>query len=176
MKLSKKITTLFLSAALVLGTSVTALADSNEDVIKALKDAKMPETYIIQAENYLKTRELTAEEASAVKAQIVVADKVLDNSKVKDVTKLSTADTNKILAAVKEAGKAVGLTINVSKQSNGKLEVVAKDKTGKAVVAFASNQVKQTGFNDAVIYAGAFLIVLAAGSVYVLRKSSVSNT
>lgn len=69
MKLTKRLTTLFLTLALVLGTSIIALAAPNDDTIAALRAAKVPETYIIQAENYLKTTTLTAEEATAVVSQ-----------------------------------------------------------------------------------------------------------
>jgi hypothetical protein len=174
MKLSRKLTSLVLSAALVVGTSVTAFAATpNEDVLKALKDAKVPATYLIQAENYLKTNTVTAEEAAAVKTQVSTVEQVVKAAGVTDVTKLSDADKTKVLTAVKEAGKAVDLVVNVQKQSNGQLEVVAKDETGKVVASFTSNEVKQTGFDSTVIYAGALMIILAAGSVFVLRRNGV---
>ena len=81
MKLTKKIASLFLTAALVVGTTVTAFAAPNDDVIQALKDAKIPQTYIIQAENYLKTTTLTAEQATAVRGQVAAAQKVMTDAK-----------------------------------------------------------------------------------------------
>jgi hypothetical protein len=173
MKFSKRLASLFFTAALVVGTSFTVLAAPNDDVIKALKDAKVPATYLIQAENYLKTRELTTEEVSAVKAQISSVDKIVKDSGVKDLSKLSNADKRKIIEAVKESGKAIDLAISVQKQSNGSIEVVAKDEAGKVVASFTSNEVKQTGFDSTVTYAGALMIILAAGSVFVLRRNSV---
>ena len=65
MKLTKKLTTLFLTLALVIGTSVTAFAAPNDDIIAALKSAKVPATYIIQAENYLKTTTITEAQANS---------------------------------------------------------------------------------------------------------------
>jgi hypothetical protein len=173
MKFSNKLASLFLTAAIVVGSTVTAFAATNDEVIKALKDAKVPATYIIQAENYLKTTELTAEEVTAVKSQISTVEKITETAGVKDLSKLSSADKDKVIAAVKEAGKAIDLVVNVQKQSNGQLEIVAKDATGKVVASFTSNEVKQTGFDSTIIYAGALMVLLAVGSVVVLRRNSV---
>jgi hypothetical protein len=173
MKFSKKLASLMLTAALVVGTSTTALAASNDEVIKALKDAKVPATYLIQAENYLKTNTLTAEEAAAVKSEITKVDQIVKQAGVTDLTKLSDADKKKVISSVQEAGKAADLNVSIQKQSNGNIEVVAKNEQGKVVASFTSNEVKQTGLDSTVIYAGALMIILAAGSVFVLRRNSV---
>jgi len=175
MKLTKKIASLFLTAALVVGTTVTAFAAPNDDVIQALKDAKVPQTYIIQAENYLKTATLTADQATAVKAQISVAQKVMKDAGTTDASKLTQAQKQQVITSVTEAGKAVGLTVTVTKQSTGKFEVVAKDAAGKVVASFTSNEVKQTGVNTTVIYVGALMMVLAAGSVVAIRRNANVN-
>ena len=172
MKLTKKLTSLVVAAALVVGTSITAFAAPKDEVIQALKDAKVPQTYIIQAENYLKTRTLTSEEAAAVKAQVSVAEKVMVDAGTKDASKLTSEQKNEVLAAVKKAGESVGLTVSVTKQSNGQFEIVAKDASGKIVASFTSKEVKQTGINTTIIYAGALMMILAAGSVLVVRRKS----
>jgi len=175
MKLTKKIASLFLTAALVVGTTVTAFAAPNDEVIQTLKDAKVPQTYIIQAENYLKTTTLTAEQVTAVKAQISVAQNVMKDAGTTDASKLTQAQKDKVLASVTEAGKAIGLTVTVTKQSTGKFEIVAKDASGKVVASFTSNEVKQTGVNTTVIYVGALMMVLAAGSVVAIRRNANVN-
>lgn len=174
MKLSKKMASLFLTAAIVVGTSVATLAATpNDDVISALKDAKVPATYLIQAENYLKTTTITADQAAAVRAEINSASEVVKAAGNTDLSKLSTADKNKVLADVTAAGKAIDLTVSVTKQSNGQYAVVAKDKTGNTVINFTSNEVKQTGIDNTIIYVGALMIILAAGSVFVVRRNSL---
>lgn len=174
MKLTKKLASLVLACSIVVGTSVTAMAATpNEDVIAALKAAKVPATYLIQAENYLKTATLTADQATAVKAQVTAVSNILTTAGVTDVTKLSTADKNKVIADITAAGTAVNLTVNATKQSDGKYAIIAKDTTGNTVVNFTAAEVKQTGVNTTVIYAGALMIILAAGSVFVLRRNSV---
>jgi hypothetical protein len=170
MNLSKKFTTLFLTLALVVGTSITAFAAPNDDTIAALKNAKVPATYIIQAENYLKTNTLTADQSVAVVAQITDAGNVIEASGITDLTKLSAADKDKILQNVVDAGNSIGLTINVTKQSNGQFSIVAVNAAGESVLNLTSNEVKQTGLDNTIIYVGGLMILLAAGSALVLRK------
>ena len=172
MKLSKKLAGLVLTASLVLGTSVTAFAAPNDDVIQALNDAKVPQTYIIQAENYLKTTTITAAQATSVKAEITKANDVLKAAGTTDLTKLSAAQKATVLAAVTEAGKDLGLTVSIDKTSAGAYEITAADSTGKEVINFTGNQVKQTGVDNTILALGAFMLVAAAGSVFVVKRVS----
>jgi len=94
---------------------------------------------------------------------------------VKDASKLTVDQKNKIIAAATEAGKSIGLTVNVTKQSNGQIAVVAKDASGKVVASFTAKEVKQTGVDTTIMYVGALMMILAAGSVLVVRKVKVSN-
>lgn len=173
MKLSKVLTSLFLTMAIVIGISVTAFAAPNDDVITALKNAKVPATYVIQAENYLKITTLTADQAASVIAQITIVADVFKAAGVKDLTKLSVSDRSKVLSAITAAGQAIDLTITVTMQSNGQYALVAKDKAGNTVFRFTTNQVTQTGLDNTIIYVGALMIILAAGSVFVLRRNSL---
>jgi uncharacterized protein VirK/YbjX len=170
MNLSKKFTTLFLTLALVVGTSITAFATPNDDTITALKNAKVPATYIIQAENYLKTNTLTADQSVAIVAQITEAGNVLKASGITDLTKLNDADRDKILQNVVAAGNSIGLAMNATKQSNGQFSIVAVNAGGESVLNLTSNQVKQTGLDNTIIYVGGLMILLAAGSALILRK------
>jgi hypothetical protein len=172
MKLSKKLAGLVLTASLVLGTSVTAFAAPNDDVIQALKDAKAPQTYIIQAENYLKTNTITAAQATSVKAEITKANDVLKAAGTTDLTKLSAAQKATVLAAVTEAGKDLGLTVNIGKASTGAYAITATNAAGAKVIDFSGAEVKQTGVDNTILALGAFLLVAAAGSVFAVKKVS----
>jgi hypothetical protein len=176
MKFTKKLTTLLLALSLTVGTSITAFATPNEDAIAALKNAKVPATYVIQAENYLKTTTLTADQSAAVIAEITEANAIVNASGVTDLTKLSETDKNAVLAKIVDAGKAIDLTVNVTKQSNGQYLVVAKDASGNTVLNFSSNEVKQTGMDSTIIYVGMLMIILSAGSVFVLRRTNLKTT
>ncbi len=176
MKFTKKLSTLLLALSLTVGTSITAFATPNEDAIAALKNAKVPATYVIQAENYLKTTTLTADQSAAVIEQITEANAIVNASGVTDLTKLSETDKNALLAKIVEAGKAIDLTVNVTKESNGQYLVVAKDASGNTVFNFSSNEVKQTGMDSTIIYVGMLMIILSAGSVFVLRRTNLKTT
>ena len=176
MKFTKKLSTLLLALSLTVGTSITAFATPNDDAIAALKNAKVPATYVIQAENYLKTTTLTADQSAAVIAQITEANAIVNASGVTDLTKLSEADKNAVLENIVQAGKAIDLTVNVTKQSNGQYLVVAKDAAGNTVLNLSSNEVKQTGMDNTIIYVGMLMIILSAGSVFVLRRTNLKTT
>lgn len=176
MNLLKKLTTLLLTTALVLGTSVIAFAAPNDDVITALNNAKVPATYVIQAENYLKTTTLTANEATSVVAQINDAAAIVEASGQTDITKLSADQKDQILANISAAGAAIGLDVSIDKLSNGQFSIIAKENDGTTVASFSSNAVKQTGMDTTLVYAGLLMIILAAGSVFVLRKYNLKAT
>jgi ABC-type transport system substrate-binding protein len=162
--------TLMLTAVILFSMAATAFAASNDDVITALKDAKIPETYIIQAENYLKTRELTSDEVGAVITQINKAAAVMDEAGTKDVTKLSSENKQEILAIVADAGEAVGVTVSIKKSSNGTYTVIGTDASGKEVANFTAKEVKQTGIDYTVLLLGAALILAAIGSTVVVKR------
>jgi hypothetical protein len=161
---------IMLTAVLLLSMAAPAFAAGNDDVIKALKDAKVPETYIIQAENYLKTRQLTSDEANAVIAQINEAAAIMDKAGTKDVTKLSTEDKQEILALVSKAGDAVGVKVSVKKNSNGTYSVIGTDAAGNEVANFTAREVKQTGIDYTVMLLGVALILAAIGSSFAIKR------
>ncbi len=177
MKGLKITTVLLLTVILVCGTLVTAFASPNTDVINELKEVgKVPATYIIQAENYLKTRELTQVEADAVIAQIMVAADIMKNAGVTDLSKLSSADTQKILAVVTEAGAVLDIAISVKKSADGTYTIIGMDSTGQEVVNFSSKVVKQTGSNDLLLLFGIILLAAAGGSTLLVKKYSSALT
>jgi hypothetical protein len=176
MNLTKKLATLFLTLSLIVGTSIVAFAAPNDDVISSLRNAKVPQTYIIQAENYLKTTTLTQAQSTAVIEKISQATDIVTASGVKDLTMLSEADKNAILADIVAAGNSIGLTVNVTKESNGQFLVVAKNISGNSVLNFSSNEVKQTGLNNTLVFAGILMIILAASSVFILRRNTSKAT
>ncbi|MCM1990516.1 LPXTG cell wall anchor domain-containing protein [Oceanirhabdus seepicola] len=170
MNLRKKITTVAVLLFLFIGNSVIAFAEPSEDVIKALKDAHLPESYIIQAENYLKNNELTESQATSIKTQITKADDIMKAANIKDASDLNEEDTQRVLEAIKDAGKVIDLDINVAKESNGNLSVVAKDSTGSVIANFSTAEVKQTGINNTVLVVGGLLFLMSVGSFFVIRK------
>lgn len=171
MKMHKIAPTVILIVLLVLSTATTALAAPNDDVIQALKNAKIPETYIIQAENYLKTHELTQEEANAVIAQVDRAAEIMEEEGTKDVTKLSVEAKQEILQLVAEAGKAIDVKVTVKKQADGEFTISGTDVEGREIAIFTTNEVKQTGIDHTTALAGAAMIIAAAVLFFVVKKN-----
>lgn len=170
MKLSRKIAGFALSFALLASSASVVFAAPNDDVIKALKDAKLPKTYIVQAENYLKNNEVAPEAAASVKENIEKAEDIMKAAGTKDASKLSEADVQKVMTAVKEAGKAMDLEINVKKNDNGSVAIVAKDSKGELVADFSTAEVKQTGVNNTLLVFGAGLFMMSVAGFVVARK------
>jgi ABC-type transport system substrate-binding protein len=168
----KKRLALILALALIisLGTVATSFAASNDDLIQALKDAKIPETYIIQAENYLKTRELTEDEANAVIANIEKAVEIMEEAGTKDITKLSAESKKEIIELVSDSGEAIGITVTIDKLSDGTYSVVGTDSTGNEVVNFTSNEVKQTGIDYTILFAG-FILIIASSFFFIKKRA-----
>ena len=176
MKLLKNSVILLLTFILTFSMVATAFAAPNSDVIQALEDAKVPKTYIIQAENYLKTCELTQAEADAAIIQIKKAADIIEKAGTKDLTKLSDADKQQILAMVVEVGEANGITVSIKKGSNGTYTIIGTDSTGKEVINFSSKEVKQTGRNDILLLLGFVFMVAAAGSIFAIKRYVSATT
>lgn len=171
---SKKIASLVLTAGIVLGTSIPAMAAPNDDVMKALKDANVPQTYIIKAENYLKTNSLTESQSKAVVAQVSKAAEIAKKENVTDLTKLSSAAKEQVLDAVKAAAKEINLNVSVSKNAAGQFVVSLVDANGNDVLSATASEVtmKKTGANSYVFVIGASMIVLALGSLIFAKKAT----
>lgn len=159
---------------MVFGASTLVFAAPNDDVISTLKANHVPGDYIVQAENYLKNHTLTAAQSAAVDAQIVKANGIFVAGGTKDLTKLSDSQHDAVIQCVYDAGHAIGLNITIDLSGNGSAHVTAKDANGNIVVDFMANAVKQTGLDNSMIYAGLMLVVLAAGSVVLLKKKALA--
>lgn len=170
MKLGKKIATLALSLAMVAVSASTVFASPKEDIVKALKDAKVPKTYVIQAENYMKTNDISTESAEIIKTQVEKVDSILKEADLEDVSKLGKEDVEEVMKAVKTAGDSIGLNIDVKKNAGGSVSFVAKDKEGQVVADFTTTEVKQTGVNNTVLALGGFVLLLSVGSFFVIRR------
>lgn len=168
----KKTVTLLMVLLLIVGSSASVFAATEDDIIQALRDAKVPETYIIQAENYLKENDVTSEDASAIIAKIEDSKAILDAAGVTNVTELSDADKQELLDNVRSAGEVLDLTFTIS-ASNGSYDVVVTDAEGAVVTEFKSNQVNQTGANP-IMFVGGFVLIAAAAAFLMINRKKVA--
>lgn len=154
----KKITTLVLSLVLVLAMSITAFAATpSKDILDALEKAGVSGEYYNQADSYLASHEVTAEQAKEVVAQINEASAKV-GGKI-DVSKLTAEQKSAIKGNVQAAASAIGLKATFD---NGTV-TIADAKTGDVVYTTGSSVIKPTGATTTATVAG--IAVLAMGLV-----------
>ena len=123
----KKISAIFVALMLVALTAVTAFAagiNSNEQaVLDALNQtitlkggsATLPSEYVNQAENYLNTVDLTAEESAAIVSEINAAKAFVEAAGVSDISELTYEQKTELLSYGQAAASVVGLTLSYDK-------------------------------------------------------------
>ncbi|GIM30251.1 hypothetical protein CPJCM30710_29170 [Clostridium polyendosporum] len=159
-------------ATLVVGTSVTAFAKPKDDVVKALKQAKAPDVYIIKTENYLKTNTLTEAQTKEVVSQIDKIRDIVKAEKVSGISQLSKESKAQVLAAIEQAANAAGLTASLSKNVLGTYVLTLFDGNGKAVVSATADDIimKKAGSGSFVLVLGSMMIIAAAGSLMFVKR------
>lgn len=169
----KQISSLILTLGLVAGISQAAFAAPNDDVLATLKNSNIPSTYITKAENYLKTITLTADQASAVTTQINKVKTIASNEGTSDLSKLSESGKKDALTAIQAAAKAVNLTANINKTATGDYTISMVDANGNVVLNISSTEasMKKTGTDSYLFMLGTVMIVVASGSLFIVRKS-----
>ncbi|MDP4143650.1 MAG: hypothetical protein Q8936_04085 [Bacillota bacterium] len=186
MKLSKKLLTALVTASLVVGTSVTAFAASNSDVITALTNAGVSSDYISQVQTYLNNNTISSSNLDAIVTEIGVV-KAAGVKSVDDYNKLDSTTKAQVAAAIKTAATDAGLT--VTKNSDGSF--VAKDASGNTVATISSTgaltvanasgttgaAANTTGTNYGNLAAlGALLVIVSASTLVVSkRRQAVAN-
>lgn len=176
----KKFLSLITVLALVAVTAVSASAagiNAEEkkvlDTIKAGvtvngKTVNVPDNYLVQAENYLNTIDMTAEQANQVIAAVDEAKEFIKTNNITDLNALTGAQKQSILSMAQKAADVVGLKITIT----GGSQIVITDSTGKTVATFDA-AIKVTGgqadFTNAAVIAIAVLGVLGMAA-FAARK------
>lgn len=185
MKLSKKLLSLLVTATLVVGTSITAFAATNSDVITALKNAGADSNTITAATNYLNSHSVDA--ATAVNDINNLSAKYPSVKSAADYNNLSASDKQAFATDAKAVASDLGLTL--TKNSDGSLTV--KDSTGAVVetigttgtVTAGPNYSGQTGtagnttatnYGTILAVGAALAFAGAAGTAVVAKKKDVA--
>lgn len=163
---SKKFFVMVLSLVMMLAMSVTAFAATEDDIIKELKAAGVPETYVSQAEQYLANNEVIDTQADNVIAEIKKAKETAGD--VTELKNLSAEQKTAILKNVEAAGTAMGATVVVDTKDN---KVTITDENNKTYIV-EENPVKPTGVSVYATYAvvAAMAMVLVACGVVVSKR------
>ncbi len=197
MKTMKKLVSAIVVGTAALAMSVTAFAatgvSAEEQALLDKATAKAQEVgvdttasaqfkqYYAQAEQFLASNELTAEQATEMSAAIDEAtETVKTEMKAQGVTNLGDlkANTdlvknleNKVVAQVKTAAEKVGINISVDASGNYTASI------GDTKVADSSNPIKQTGFDliATVVVAAAFVGAAAVCMVVASKKRFIEE-
>jgi len=167
----KKILTILTALVVTIMTcaAVVSAASSQDDIITALQDAGVPDTYIATAEDYMAQSDITMTPAQvdSVIANIDNAS-AITGGEVK-FSNMSADQKTQVIAEVGDAANTMGLS--TSYDSTTGLSI--SDSTGNVIVSISadSGAVKQTGFDYTIVFAGLALIVLAGVSTIIVRKS-----
>ena len=144
--------------------STVASAATKEDIVQALKDSKLKEVYVLQAESYLNEIDVTSEQAEAILQRIKNVNEIV--GKETTLSKLTGEQKQKVLFEFTEAGKVLDLTVVYDAGT-----ILITDSEDKSVyMTQDADAVKQTGIDYTVILYGLGFILLAAGSTAVSKK------
>jgi phosphatidate phosphatase PAH1 len=184
MKFNKKLLSIIVATSLVFGTSVTAFAATNNEVITALTSAGADSTTISTATSYLNSHSSSASSLDTVVSEIK-AVQAKGVTSLAQYNALSTADKAIVAADIKAAASALGITI--TKNADGTF--TATDSTGTVIetigttgttagVAGQSAVTGQAANTTATSYGnllalGAFVAVAGAGALVFSKKKEI---
>lgn len=171
----KKLVSMLTVLALVAVTAVSVCAagiNSSErkvlDYIQAGVEVNgqtvtVPGNYIVQAENYLNTIDLTEDQANQVIAAVDKAKAYVKDNGITSIHGLTSSQKSQLLSFAQEAASVVGLKVTIA---NGN-QVVITDANGTTVATFEA-AIKVTGgqadFTNAAVIGAVILGILGAAA------------
>ena len=166
------ILTTIVALIIMMSTSVFASASLAEQIYEKGKDYGVTEEFKNRMEKYFNDNEVTEEQSTFVLGKADECIKIMDEAGVKDVTKLSTEDVNKIKALVQEAAAKLGLTVTFHSDNKG-FTVSKNGKTIDVFLASDSNKLVYTGSNTlSVVMVSLSAMAVAVFAVAKLRKNA----
>ena len=188
----KKISAIFVALILVAATAVTAFAagiNSSEQAVLdelktsvAMKDGEMviPTEYVNQAENYFNTIEMTEAQSKDIIAVIKDGKNFLANSGASNISGLTFAQKQELLAYGQKAVAVLDMTMSYDKTTrkitvldpNGKVAFSATPSLSKTG-AVTENPIKTTGsdvnYFGFIALGAAAVVLVAGGSMFVVK-------
>ena len=129
--MKKVIVSLLFAFVLFVGAQPNVAAATENDIIKTLVASSLPSNYVQQAKNYLRSNDVTAEEADQIIGHINNAQTVVDARGAKSMNQLTKADKQAILAELTATAAVLDITVTVTSK-----QVVFSDAEGTVVAAF----------------------------------------
>ena len=127
----KIIVSLSFAFVLFFGVQAYVSAAPENDIIKPLVSSSLPSNYVQQAKNYLRSNEVTAEEADQIIVHINNAQAIVNARGAKSMNQLTKADKQAILAELTATTAVLDITVTVTSK-----KVVFSDAEGTVVAAF----------------------------------------
>jgi len=112
---------------LVANITISAFAATEPDVIGALKDAHVPDIYLVQLENYLNSNQLTDEQMAVVETELNYVLDLMEKEQIQDISQLSPESRNKVMESLKEAVQKAGLIPVIDKNAAENCLIALKD-------------------------------------------------
>lgn len=133
--IKKVIVSLLFAFVLFFGAQSNVAAATENDIIRTLETNSLPSNYVQQAKNYLKSNDVTTEEADQIIAHINNAQVVVNARGAKSMNQLTKADKQAILAELTATTAVLHITVTVSSK-----QVIFNDSVGTVVAAFPTKE------------------------------------
>lgn len=162
--MKKTVIILVIALVLVMSFSISASAATVNDMLQALRDAGVPEVYVLQTESYLADKTLSSATIDAVLVHINNAKTIAAGE-----TKLSMLDSsqkNDIMIEINAATALMGMTVQYVDQT-----LTVKDSTGNIVgILSLEDAIKQTGYDYSLLLYGFVLLALTGSTAIITKK------
>lgn len=129
--MKKFIISLLFVFVLFFGAQSNVAAATENDIIRTLVASSLPSNYVQQAKNYLKSNDVTVEEADQIIAHINNAQAIVKARGAKSMNQLTKADKQAILAELTATAAVLDITVTVTSK-----KVVFSGADGTVVAAF----------------------------------------
>lgn len=127
----KVILSLLFVFVLFCGVQSNVAAATENDIIRTLGASSLPSNYVQQAKNYLRSNDVTAEEADEIIAHINNAQTVVNARGAKSMNQLTKADKQAILAELTATAAVLDISVTVTSK-----EVIFIDANGTIIATF----------------------------------------
>ena len=129
--MKKVIVSLLFAFVLFFGALSNVAAATENDIISTLEASSLPSNYVQQAKNYLRSNDVTVEEADQIIVHINNAQSVVNARGAKSMNQLTKADKQAILAELTATAAVLDITVSVTSK-----EVVFSDADGTIIATF----------------------------------------
>ena len=129
--MKKVIVSLLFTFVLFFGALSNVAAATENDIISTLEASSLPSNYVQQAKNYLRSNDVTVEEADQIIVHINNAQTVVNARGAKSMNQLTKADKQAILAELTATAAVLDITVSVTSK-----EVVFSDAHGTIIATF----------------------------------------